>query len=92
MAENTNERSGFFDNIAGLGRNAFSLDGAKKFAAWYIDTTEKVANNVLDFQASSTGWAKETPLGPIFEAQQDLTRKFVKRSAAVARSLWQLNN
>src|SRR5579862_3283007 len=74
----------------GLGSQFFSTDGIKKMAAWYIDTSEKVANGVLDYQASATEWAKSTALAPIFEAQHDLGSKFVKRSAEVARKLWQL--
>jgi hypothetical protein len=74
----------------GLGNQLFSTDGIKKMAAWYIDTSEKVANGVLDYQASATEWAKSTALAPIFEAQHDLGSKFVKRSAEVARKLWQI--
>ena len=78
------------DSIADLGSKYFSTDGIKKVAAWYIDTSEKVANGVLDYQASATEWAKSTALAPIFEAQHDLGTKFVKRSAEVARKLWQI--
>lgn len=80
------------ENLAGLGSQFFSTDGIKKVAAWYIDTSEKVANGVLDYQASATEWAKSTALAPIFEAQHDLGSKFVKRSAEVARKLWQIEN
>jgi hypothetical protein len=69
----------------------FKVDTAKKLASWYIDTNEKIANDVLDLEASATNWAKETPLGPIFEANQDLRRRFVKRSAEVARTIFQLD-
>jgi hypothetical protein len=80
------------ENIANLGSQIFSADGIKKVAAWYIDTSEKVANGVLDYQASATEWAKSTALAPIFEAQHDLGTRFVKRSAEVARKLWQIEN
>ncbi|HLI80934.1 MAG TPA: hypothetical protein VKV03_13190 [Candidatus Binataceae bacterium] len=73
-----------------MGGQFFSTDGIKKMAAWYIDTSEKVANGVLDYQASATEWAKSTALAPIFEAQHDLGSKLVKRSAEVARKLWQI--
>ena len=73
-----------------LGGQIFSTDGLKKVAAWYIDTSEKVANGVLDYQATATEWAKSTALAPIFEAQRDLGTKMVKRSAEVARKLWQI--
>jgi hypothetical protein len=92
MAEKAEQRARLFDNLSDLRKNMFSVEGAKKVAAWYIDTSEKLANGVLDFQASTTEWAKETPLAPIIEAQQELGRKFVKRSAEVARTVWQLNN
>ncbi len=74
----------------GLYSNLLSVEGAKKFAAWYIDTTEKVAKQAIDFQASATQWAKETPLAPIFDAQIEYGKKFVERSASAARSLWRL--
>ncbi len=80
------------DRLAGLGSQLLSADGLKKVAAWYIDTNEKVANGILDYQASATEWAKSTALAPIFEAQHDLGSKFVKRSAEVARKLLQIEN
>jgi hypothetical protein len=74
----------------GLGSNLLSVEGAKKFAAWYIDTSEKVAKQAIEMQASATKWAKETPLAPIFEAQIEYGKKFVERSANAARTLWRL--
>jgi hypothetical protein len=82
---------GIFDNFVNLSKTVFNIEGAKKIAAWYIDTSEKIAKDVLDFHASANEWAKETPLAPMFEAQNDLGRKFVQRSAEVARRVWQLN-
>jgi hypothetical protein len=79
-----------FASISDLGSNLLSVKGAKKFAAWYIDTSEKAANRAIDFQASATKWAKETPLAPIFEAQIEYGKKLVERSANAARSLWRL--
>lgn len=80
------------ESVANLGKKYLSLDGAKKFAAWYIDTSEKMANGVLDYQTSATKWAKSTALAPVFEAQHDFGSKFVKRSAEVARKIWQIEN
>jgi len=82
--------SGVVESISNLGSNLLSVKRAKKFAAWYIDTSEKVANQAIDFQASATQWAKETRLAPIFEAQIKYGKKFVERSANAARSLWRL--
>jgi hypothetical protein len=56
--------SGVFENVTNLGAKLINIEGAKKFAAWYIDTAEKVANQAIDFQESATQWAKETPLAP----------------------------
>ena len=86
MAEN----GSVFDNLSGLGKQMLNLEGAKKFAAWYIDTNEKFAKNAIDVQARMTNWAKDTPLGPIFEAQQEFGRRLVERSADAARSLWRV--
>lgn len=90
MAENTT-REGIFDRYANLGKRYFNLERMRKFAAWYIDTNEKLANRMLDLQAAATGWAKKTRLAKIVEAQDELSRKFVKRSAEAARTIFQLD-
>lgn len=74
-----------------LSETFFSLEGAKKAAAWYIDTSEKFAQQAIDLQERATGWAKETPLAPLFEAQNSIARKLVERSVSAARNLWRLN-
>ncbi len=91
MAAEKEPLSGVFETMSEVREKYLSMDSAKKFAAWYIDTNEKIANQMLDFQASATAWAKETPLAPIFEAQNEFGRKVVERSAEAARSLWRLN-
>ena len=63
----------------------------KKVAAWYIDTNEKLANEAIKMQQTATGWAKDTPLAPVFEAQQEFSKRFVQRSAEVARRIWQIS-
>jgi hypothetical protein len=82
--------AGVFGNVANLGAKLINVEGAKKFAAWYIDTSEKVANQAIDFQESTMQWAKQTPLAPIFAAQYEYGKKIVERSANAARSLWRL--
>ena len=84
------QASGLFENITNYGSKMLNLDGAKKFAAWYIDTSEKVAENALEFQKTATAWAKETPLAPIFAAQQEFGKKLVERSSSAARTIWRL--
>ena len=91
MAAEKEPLSGMFETMSEMRERYLSFDGAKKIAAWYIDTNEKIANQMLDFQASATAWAKETPLAPIFEAQHEFGKKMVERSADAARSLWRLN-
>ncbi len=89
-SEKKGARPGLTETLSEL-RNTFSVENAKKVAAWYIDTNEQIAKNVLDFQAAATEWAKDTPLAPIFAAQNEFSRKLVERSAGAARSLWRLN-
>jgi Phasin protein len=83
-------RQGMFEAFSKMGETSFSIEGAKKAAAWYLDTTERVATQALELQEKATGWAKETPLASLFEAQQSIARKFVERSLTAARSLWQI--
>ncbi len=87
MAEN---REGVYEGFAKMNESVFSLDGVKKAAAWYIETSEKVAHQALDLQERATGWAKDTPFAPLFEAQHSIARRFVERSASAARTLWQI--
>jgi hypothetical protein len=83
-------REGMAEAFNKLGESFFSMESAKKAVAWYIDTSEKLATQALELQEKATGWAKETPLAPLFEAQQNLARKFISRSVTAARNLWQL--
>lgn len=88
MAEKENR--GIYEGFSRLAETYFSADSAKKAAAWYIDTTEKLAGQALDFQAKATEWARETPIYPFIEAQQTIGRKLVEQSASTARTLWRL--
>lgn len=88
MAEK--EHSGVYEGFSRFAESCISPAGAKKAAAWYIDTTEKLATQALDFQAKATEWAKETPIYPLIEAQQSIGRKLVEQSVNTARSLWRL--
>jgi hypothetical protein len=83
-------REGMYEAFSKLGESFSSVDGAKKAAAWYIDTTERVATQALELQEKAIGWAKETPLASLFEAQHNMARKFIERSATAARNLWKI--
>jgi hypothetical protein len=89
VAEKEN-REGMFDAFSKLGEAFFSLEGAKKAAAWYIDSSEKLARQAIELQEKATIWAKETPFASLFETQTSMVRKLVERSAAAARNLWQI--
>jgi hypothetical protein len=83
-------REGMYEAFSKIGESFVSIEGAKKAAAWYIDTTERVATQALELQEKATGWAKETPLASIFEAQYNMARKLIERSVTAARNLWQI--
>ena len=52
------EHSGVYEGMSRFAEKCFNPAGAKKAAAWYIDTTEKLATQALDFQVKATEWAK----------------------------------
>ncbi len=83
MAERMKEG---FESVADL----FGFEGARKAAAFYIDTSEKLAREALDFEAKAAEWAKDTPFKPLLDAQASIGRKFVELSASAARKLWQI--
>jgi hypothetical protein len=82
--------NGVFENTPELGRNLFSLGAAKTLAALYIETTEKLVEDVLAFHATTTQWAKHTPLAAVFEARNSMARSLVEFSARAARGLWRI--
>lgn len=63
---------------------------AKKLTLYAIDTTASIAIGVVDGQRMVSGWAKDTPVAPLLEEQQHITRECVARSADLARRLWLL--
>ena len=56
-----------------------NIEGAKKFAAWYIDTTEKVAKQAIDFQASGHQVGEGNPARSDFR-RADRIRQKVRRA------------
>lgn len=66
------------------------LGSLRSIAARYIDASESFAKQMLDFQAQTTGWAKETPMGPIFESQYSFGQGLVDFWAGAARALWRI--
>jgi hypothetical protein len=60
--DKTMERAegGISKNTSESGQNLCGLDGAKRLVALYIETTEKLAEGVLAFQATTTEWGHAT--------------------------------
>jgi hypothetical protein len=86
-----NRDKGAFQGVSEIAAALFSTEGARKIAALSIETGERFANGALDFQAKVSEWAKDTPLGALFEAQNSIGRKFVELSADAARRLWKVD-
>jgi hypothetical protein len=86
-----NREKGAFQGVSEITAAFFSTEGAKKIAALSIETSERLANSALDFQAKVSEWAKDTPFGALFEAQNSIGRKFVELSADAARRLWKVD-
>jgi hypothetical protein len=91
-SDKMNDREkGAFEGVSEITAAFFSTEGAKKLAALSIETSERLANSALDFQAKVSEWAKDTPFGALFEAQNSIGRKFVELSADAARRLWKVD-
>jgi hypothetical protein len=66
------------------------LGSLRSIAARYINASESFVKQMLDFQAQTAAWAKETPMGPIFESQYSCGQGLVDFWAGVARALWRI--
>jgi hypothetical protein len=66
------------------------LGALRSVAARYIDATESIAKQMLNFQAQTTAWAKETPMAAIFESQYSFGHGLVEFWAGSARALWRI--
>jgi len=63
-------------------------ESAKKAAELYVDSSERMGKMMLDFHERSTTWAKETMLGPLFEAQRTAGKQMIESSVEIARKLY----
>jgi hypothetical protein len=85
MAEQDSGNGRLFSDFAD------SIFGAlRSIAARYIDASESFAKQMLDFQAQTTGWAKETPMNSIFQTQYSFGQGLVDFWAGAARALWRI--
>jgi hypothetical protein len=77
--------SGQFTDIAN------SIIGSMRaLAALTIDANVNFAKQMLDFQAQTTSWAKDTPMGPMFQSQRALGEELIELVAGAARALWRI--
>jgi hypothetical protein len=77
--------SGQFTDIAN------SIIGSMRaLAALTIDANVNFAKQMLDFQAQTTSWAKDTPIGPMFQSQRALGEELIELVAGAARALWRI--
>jgi hypothetical protein len=77
--------SGQFTDIAN------SIIGSMRaLAALTIDANVNFAKQILEFQAQTTSWAKDTPIGPMFQSQRALGEELIELVAGAARALWRI--
>lgn len=90
MDDKGNASSRLFEGLSEATSTLFSPESARKIAALWVESGEKVANQALEFQAKATEWSKNTMFAPIFEMQNSIARNCVELSAKTARRFWQL--
>jgi hypothetical protein len=90
MAQTEKASNKLFEGFSEMTGTLFNPERAKEIAALWLDNSEKMANQALEFQAKATEWSKNTMLAPLFETQNSLARSFVELSTKAARRFWQL--
>jgi hypothetical protein len=66
------------------------IGSMRDLAALTIDANVNFAKQMLDFQAQTTSWAKDTPIGPMFQSQRALGEELIELVAGAARALWRI--
>jgi hypothetical protein len=90
MADKDKASTGMLEGLSEMTNTLFRPESARKIAALWVDSGEKVANQVLEFQTKATEWSKNTMFAPIFKMQNSIARNYVELSAKTARRFWQL--
>lgn len=88
MAESA-KTDGTVESLSRITEGFFNAD-VRKAVALYLDIIENVTKQVLDFQETAMGWAKETPLEPFVEFQTSISRKLAETTINAARNLCQI--
>jgi hypothetical protein len=81
--------NGSTDSFNRMTEALFNID-FRKAVALYFDIIEGWTKQLLDFQETAMGWAKETPLEPFVEFQTSMSRKLAETSISAARSFCQV--
>ena len=66
------------------------IGNIRDVAARTIDANVSLAKQMLDFQAQTTNWAKDTPMGPMFQSQRAFGEQLIDLFAGTARALWRI--
>jgi hypothetical protein len=77
--------SGLFTDMA----NSI-IGNMRDMAARTIDANVSLAKQMLDFQTQTTSWAKDSPMGPMFESQRAVGEQLIELFAGAARALWRI--
>jgi hypothetical protein len=77
--------SGLFTDVA----NSI-VSTMRDIAARSIDANVSFAKQMLEYQAQTTNWAKDTPIGPMFQSQRALGEELIDLFAGAARALWRI--
>jgi hypothetical protein len=66
------------------------IGNMRDIAARTIDANVSFAKQMLDFQAQTTSWAKDTPMGPMLQSQRALGEELIELFAGAARTIWRI--
>jgi hypothetical protein len=88
--EGNNVSKKMFEGLSDMTSKFLNPEDTRKVAKLWIENSERVADEVLKFQAKTTEWSKNTMFAPIFEMQNSIARSCVEISAKTARRMWQL--
>ena len=63
-------------------------DSGRQLISMYIESGQRIGQAMLELHERSTTWAKETALGPLFEAQRKAGKQMLDNSIKLARRAW----
>jgi hypothetical protein len=66
------------------------VSALRDIAARSIETNVSFAKQLLDYQAQTTSWAKDTPIGAMFQSQYALSEGLIELLANAARAMWRI--